>query len=114
MKRPRLHWAWRTTVAVLIASAYGGMSITVFENYHEWVAEQIAGGWPPPDSWRYPVAGGIAWFAPITLLAFAVYGLLTRFFGPTHDSDNETRCRRCGYILRGITEPRCPECGERI
>ena len=26
----------------------------------------------------------------------------------------ETRCRKCGYILRGITEPRCPECGERI
>ena len=23
-------------------------------------------------------------------------------------------CRRYGYILRGITEPRCPECGERI
>jgi hypothetical protein len=28
--------------------------------------------------------------------------------------DGETRCRRCGYILRGISEPRCPECGERI
>lgn len=26
----------------------------------------------------------------------------------------ETRCRKCRYILRGITEPRCPECGERI
>ena len=28
--------------------------------------------------------------------------------------DPETRCRKCGYILRGISEPRCPECGERI
>jgi hypothetical protein len=28
--------------------------------------------------------------------------------------DHETRCRKCQYILRGITEPRCPECGERI
>jgi hypothetical protein len=27
---------------------------------------------------------------------------------------SETRCRKCGYILRGISEPRCPECGERI
>ena len=26
----------------------------------------------------------------------------------------QTRCRKCGYILRGLTEPRCPECGERI
>ena len=30
------------------------------------------------------------------------------------DKDTETRCRRCRYILRGIAEPRCPECGERI
>jgi rubrerythrin len=29
-------------------------------------------------------------------------------------ADRETRCRKCGYILRGITEPRCPECGEPI
>lgn len=28
--------------------------------------------------------------------------------------DNETRCRNCGHILRGLSEPRCPECGERI
>jgi membrane protein DedA with SNARE-associated domain len=28
--------------------------------------------------------------------------------------DHETRCRKCGYILRGISEPRCPECGEQI
>ncbi len=24
------------------------------------------------------------------------------------------RCLKCGYILKGLTEPRCPECGERI
>ncbi len=28
--------------------------------------------------------------------------------------DRETRCRKCAYILRGLTEPRCPECGEKI
>ncbi|UCC32256.1 MAG: hypothetical protein JSU86_08225 [Phycisphaerales bacterium] len=28
--------------------------------------------------------------------------------------DHETRCRKCKYILRGITDPRCPECGEPI
>ena len=26
--------------------------------------------------------------------------------------DGTCRCRKCGYILRGLTEPRCPECGE--
>lgn len=28
--------------------------------------------------------------------------------------DKETHCRACGYILRGLSEPRCSECGERI
>lgn len=26
----------------------------------------------------------------------------------------ETRCRKCRHILRGLSEPRCPECGEPI
>jgi len=30
------------------------------------------------------------------------------------DQDNETRCRKCAYVLRGIREPICSECGERI
>ena len=28
--------------------------------------------------------------------------------------DHETRCRKCGYILRGLPEPRCSECGTAI
>jgi MFS family permease len=28
--------------------------------------------------------------------------------------DGLTRCGTCGYILRGLAEPRCPECGRRI
>lgn len=26
----------------------------------------------------------------------------------------ETRCRKCRYILKGLKDPRCPECGEPI
>jgi len=29
-------------------------------------------------------------------------------------TDQYTRCRKCRHILRGLTEPRCPECGEAI
>ena len=29
-------------------------------------------------------------------------------------TDQYTRCRKCRYVLRGITEPRCPECGEEF
>ena len=46
--------------------------------------------------------------APGIVLAVCVYAWRQRA------GEGETRCRKCGYILRGITEPRCTECGERI
>ncbi len=42
-----------------------------------------------------------------------IYHHLTQHYS-TAFNEPETRCRKCGYILRGITEPRCSECGERI
>ena len=43
-----------------------------------------------------------------TVGAFCVLG--TR----SSPQDRHTYCGHCGYILKGITEPRCSECGERI
>ena len=48
------------------------------------------------------------------VLCLIVYGVLTKLVGPRVLFDGYTRCRACEHILRGITEPRCPECGERI
>ncbi len=33
---------------------------------------------------------------------------------PPDAPDGHTRCGECGYILKGLTEPRRSECGERI
>lgn len=57
------------------------------------------------------VAAACAIAAPS--LAIAVYVYLSKRHADL-PWRRETRCRICGYILRGITEPRCPECGERI
>jgi len=46
------------------------------------------------------------------LCGVGTYGILT--YGRRAATPLETRCRKCNYILRGISEPRCPECGERI
>lgn len=48
------------------------------------------------------------------MVALFVYGLLCLCPDLKLPYDGETRCRKCHHILRGITEPRCPECGERI
>ncbi len=43
-----------------------------------------------------------------------VASVLTHVLTPRERLGGETRCRKCGYILNGLTEPRCSECGERI
>ncbi len=56
---------------------------------------------------------GVAVPAAITLSLAACFGWLLLWLSVWR-RDRETRCRACGYILRGLSEPRCPECGERI
>ena len=48
--------------------------------------------------------------APAVLVGILIYHLLS--FGRPRDSF--TRCGTCGYILRGLTVPRCPECGRDV
>ena len=42
---------------------------------------------------------------PIILCAMFAYAVFTR-----RKEDPYNRCLQCGYILRGLVEPRCPEC----
>lgn len=61
------------------------------------------GGWQPPTLF---FAAALC-STQAVLVGWVVTAVSTR-------RDYETRCRRCRYILRGLTEPRCPECGETI
>lgn len=61
-------------------------------------------------TWRYAFGLTQAVFSP--LVAIAVFTLLTRHAGPRQE--RQTRCRRCRSILRGLTQPICPACGEPI
>ena len=53
---------------------------------------------------------------PGMLLVIGIYSWIrsARLEGRMRTIREETCCRRCGHILRGISEPRCPECGEHI
>ncbi len=66
---------------------------------------------------RFP----LEWYPRYEFLVMATAGLTaTACLGWTlvtwqvARGDGETRCRKCRYILRGITEPICPECGTPI
>jgi hypothetical protein len=96
-----MHWFWRALIAVA-AGAVGDLLLI------EGVFAHI-GGFPVADIWIGEIPLVLIQIAPV-----CAYGLVTCYFPPKRDYERETLCRKCGYILRGIPEPRCSECGERI
>ncbi len=97
----RLRWWWRVLVSVV-----AGLTILL-----------VWGSATPlvVDSTRVPnwilIANMVCAVVVSEAVSLAIYHKLTyeRFLHV-----GETRCRSCAYILRGLSEPRCPECGERI
>ncbi len=101
-----MHWFWRAFIAFLagwVVEAFVRIGIAFLLRI---VSIQTAA----------PMVVGISiiGFSLSLVVALAVYGLLSRRYDSRRMFERETRCRKCGYVLRGISEPRCPECGERI
>lgn len=108
-----MNWFWRGVLAVVLGC--GSLSIV------------FIGATVPPGIASYTgsagfvvqnTVSGMLGLAMVGTIASAVslgmYGILTRRYGPKVFTDGETRCRKCHYILKGISEPRCSECGEKI
>lgn len=105
-----MHWFWRMMMAAAIACVYAAATAPLATYVRECLSYTIGllvFGLAP----YHGVLFLIGWAVPAVIVGVAAYGFLTH---RVRSLGNETRCRRCGYILRGITEPRCPECGERI
>jgi len=109
-----MHWFWRAAIAMVIpfiASPF--VSYLLYKMFFKPTLprsfSQFAADYLNPRSLAINLIGYSILFG----MAVGLYAFLTRKFAP-HPYDPETRCRKCGYILRGITEPRCSECGEKI
>ncbi len=100
-----MHWFSRASIAVV------GNFI--------WLVVVFLAIYPAIEFLRIgPIIGSIiilSCWAVHFIIPVAIYGWLTRYYHPKRQFfDGETRCRKCGYILKGIREPICSECGERI
>ena len=66
-----------------------------------------------PSYWSYfltlLLVNGTPFFLICSLVTAIAYSIILKPI-----SDGECRCRKCGYILKGISEPKCSECGEQI
>jgi len=120
-----MHWFCRAAIAV----GSGGICGVLWNGPVLHLVRSIA-GWPVAYCIQIPLMkiglpqtierqlGIAAWrplvsYPPAIIAGLVTYHMLTRHYSD-RPPGGETRCRKCGYILRGITEPRCPECGERI
>jgi hypothetical protein len=117
--KARLHWFWRGAIATilgmvlklvldLVAYLSGGDNAVVVPVLR--TIEPLLGG---PSLASVILSRTIVYTTPTVVASLVVYALLTRAFGPPV-LDGELHCRKCDYILRGLSEPRCPECGEVI
>jgi hypothetical protein len=97
-----MHWFWRGTIAVVTGPVCGLSFTFCLARITKFIDARI------PEACEVCLT-----LMPTALCAVVIFLVLTRLYGPKY-IDPETRCRKCQCILRGITEPRCPECGERI
>ena len=106
-----MHWFSRAVMAVVVGSAFGtvwfgepSLRLISTGSFNSALSAGLSDR----------LAFGVTLMWPPIVVALAAYGLTTRYFMSKTAPFGETRCRKCNYILRGLTEPRCPECGEGI
>lgn len=112
-----MNWFWRAIIALaagcvcnLLANNASAPLYPLAFRVYESMMSHFRDRGPSPQA---GVVVFLVWgLAPMSI-SIAIYGILTwRQYKSA--GLGETRCRRCSYILRGISEPRCPECGEKI
>jgi hypothetical protein len=63
-------------------------------------------------TWLAPLVNGVVvLLLSVSVLALVAYRPYTRFLRRYLNERGVPVCMRCGYDLRAIIEPRCPECG---
>lgn len=108
----RLHWFWRGTIAYVCCYLLMLVAGLFLFDPMDGIIRDFLRPLVGPGSILGEVLPRILSFGMVLLVPVAV--ALWMYQRLTPRTDGETRCRKCGYILRGIPEPRCPECGERI
>ena len=113
-----MHWFWRGVIATASGCTLGtlwfGSTFSLFtpstplEAFTQDMQSVLA------LSLGDHAAFGLVWMLPPIVFTVLVYGLITRHLPSRRYVDGDLRCRKCNYILRGLIEPRCPECGERL
>jgi len=108
-----MHWIWRAAMAAGVAFILAILFAGVMDGSSRFVIRHLQTLAPSIEIWFITKGYPLCWILPTIVGAVLSFILITHITRLPSDN-RETRCRKCGYILKGIKEPRCSECGERI
>ena len=92
----------RAWLRIIVSVIVGGIADCAL---YLWISVVASQGSVPARVWLL-----LALFSTGPIVATVFAHVLT----PRATKDGHTRCGKCCYILKGLTQPRCSECGERI
>lgn len=105
--KPRMKWYWRVLITWFCCVV---STVVVFFTYGQSAVDAVDARYLIESKlWQSAIIVGVHAPFPM-LLSIWFYHLLT------HSSREPgcTYCGCCGYILRGLVDPRCPECGTQL
>lgn len=108
---------WRAMIATLLGAVAGGFYAGALW-YSPFAQRTILAptwnalyGYKVSPTVSFIVYCGLLYHLPPVALGIVVYVALGRI---GRARSRELHCPDCGYILHGLSEPRCPECGRAI
>ena len=103
--KPRLKWYWRVVLTGIAGAVFCTITYFTYGRHLE--------------SYIYANRIGMLGDTAINMLGYGVVNFLFVLFIYHHLTKPKwirgcTLCGKCGYILKGLPEPRCPECGTSV
>jgi hypothetical protein len=112
-----MHWYTKIPVIVIVGLVVSALCAVMVDptSIVDRIESLLAGMLPGASSNKFYMVLtdallGAAFAAPGVIVATALVLRVHEQAPP----DGKTRCGNCGHALRGLREPRCPECGKRI
>jgi hypothetical protein len=99
---------WAAIAASIVSSVMGVCFIVLLSNMFNQLLISFLG------SMGELVTIIVCFCLPSLLAVILFSAVVRREVSREVPGDGQTHCRKCGYILRGLQEPRCSECGEPI
>jgi len=101
---------WVTSAGIVFTLLYHSVALVYWSRSIATLLGQAAPSLLWEELWGQGVLPRLIWYLGASIAAVLAMLYAAHRLGPVVRR-LEGKCARCGYLLRGLPEPRCPECG---